>query len=258
MSKFILLIIIFLFIGNYAFGCSLALKRISDFDIEHYIFIGEVVEVIKQNKPKTDENKALPIGLKIKVVENVFSPKQSSFYEVYPLRIQPDCSLTGDIKDLSERFPVGSQVRLIAKEVKEAKILRDQTANSVIQLETSIFNKGSIARNDLSDINRTSAKSFYDYGSFVPMQAKSAAEYLLAESISLLPEFELRKDLLRLKELKSEDERIKILERLIFYPPISWLDLPKMARTYIKNEEKIAALEKQYWQRVEEYKSKQQ
>lgn len=255
MSKFILLIIIFLFIGNSAFGCSLALKRISDFDIGHYIFIGEVVEVIKQNKPKTDENKALPIGLKIKVVENVFSPKQSSFYEVYQLDIQADCSLAVNTKELNERFPVGSQVRVIAK---EATVLREQTTNSVIQLETSVFNKGSIARNDLSDIHRTSAKSFYDYRSFVPMKAKSPAEYLLSESISLLPEFELRKDLLRLKESKSEDERIKILERLIFYPPISWLDLPKMARTYIKNEEKIAALEKQYWQRVEEYKSKQQ
>ncbi len=131
-------------------------------------------------------------------------------------------------------------------------------AHSTIRLETSIYNRGSFSRNDLSEHLRTSGKSFYEYSGFVQKQDTTATEEFLVESKYALLEFELRKDLLRLKESKSEAERTKILERLVFYPHIRSFDFPLTVRIYLKNQDKITAFEKQWEQRVQETKFKQQ
>jgi len=58
----------------------------------------------------------------------------------------------------------------------------------------------------------------------------------------VLPEFELRKDLLRLRKATSEAERVKILERLLYYPECCDLDFLKIAKDYVKNLETLKAL----------------
>lgn len=254
MIKYLFFIVAFIFFTNDAFGCSLHIDPTSDFDRTHYIFIGEVVEVIESVKYESAGLKGDAVGFKIKVSENVHLPKSASYLEVFPMRLTTDCRLISDAKDIRERYRVGSQVRVVAK---EATVFKNQP-NSIVRLETSIYNRGSIARNDLSENLRTSGKTVYDYKSFVERRGASAQEYALSESNYNLPVFELRKDLLRLQESKSEDERTKILERLVFYPYISMLDFPKIARTHLKNQEKFAALEKQWWDRIKEIRAKQQ
>lgn len=252
--KYLFPTIAFLLFTNSILGCKLGIQRTSDFDTTHYIFIGEVVEVIESVKYESQGIKTDAVGLKIKVSENVYSPKPASFFEVFPLHLTPSCGLRSDIKEIREHYPIGSQVRVVAK---EATVFKYQPAeSSTIRLETSIYNSGSIARNDLSINLRTSSKSIYDYSSFVERQRTTPAEDSLHDSNYYLPQFEMQKDLLRLKETKSEDEKTKILERLVFYPHVFRMSYSKIVRTYLKNQNKLTALEKQWEQRLQEILSK--
>lgn len=251
--KYLFLTGVFLIFTNYALGCKLAINPTSDFDTAHYIFIGEVIDILEPVKYESEGMMAEAVGLKIKASENIYFPKQAAYFEVFPLRLTASCGLRSDMKQVREHYPVGSQVRVVAK---EATVFKNQLANSIIRLETSIYNRGSIARNDLNERLKTSAKIFYDYKNFVERQRTTAAEDALFDSNYYLPEFELRKDLFRLKETKSEDERTKILERLVFYPHVSRMSFPKIARTYLKNQDKLVILEKQWEERLKEILSK--
>ena len=236
----------------------MGIRPISDFDPAHFVFIGEIVEVLDVEYHsqiiKSQTIKFNAVGFKVKVLENVYSPKQATYFEVFPLTINPGCLLESETKRLREMFSVGSQVRVVAK---EATIFKTQPVDSnIIRLETSILNRGSFSRNDLRENLQSSAKSFYEYSDFLQMQRTLEAGDVI-NSAHYLPEFELRKDLLRLKETKSEDEKTRILERLVFYPHVRRVDYPKVVRAYIKNRDKIEALEKQWEQRVQEIHSKQ-
>jgi hypothetical protein len=253
--KYLFLTVTFLLFTNYALGCKLAIDRTSNFDTAHYIFIGEVVEILESVIYESEGIKTDAVGLKIKVSENVYSPKSAAYFEVFPLRLTASCGLSSDAKQVRAHYPVGSQVRVVAK---EATVFKNQPVNSIIRLETSIYNRGSIARNDLNESLQTSAKTVYDYKGFVARQRTTAAEDALHDSNYYLPEFELRKDLFRLKETKSEDERTKILERLVFYPHVSRISFPKIVRTYLKNQDKLVILEKQWEERLKEILSKRQ
>jgi hypothetical protein len=237
----LLLTLAFSFFTNPTFGCSLFIAPASDFDATNYIFIGEIVEEFEvEYGSRRVKNKA--IGFKIRVSENIYSPKQATYFEVFPLSINLSCGLWSDTKYLRERFTVGSKVRVVAKETTLFK--NQPVENSTIRLETSIRNRGSFSRNDLSEYLQSSAKSYYDYSRFVQEELKYLPEFEL--------QFELQKDLLRLKESKSEDERTKVLERLVFYPRLNSLSFLILVEKYLKNQEKIATLKNQWKQRVQE------
>lgn len=222
MMKYVFSIAAFLLFTNYAFGCSLYIAPVSDFDTAHYIFIGEIVKIIKNVEYESQGVKDEAVGFKVKVSENIYSPKQAIYFEVFPLHLTASCGLRSDPKKLLDQFSVGSQVRVVAKETTVFK--NNPGENSIVRLDTSIYNRGSFSKNDVSANLQTSAKSVYDYSGFAPKQRKTAADDALVASNYNLPEFELRKDLLRLKESKSEDEKLKIVERLVFYPHIYRLD----------------------------------
>jgi hypothetical protein len=224
-----------------------------DFDNQHYIFIGEIVEIVKAVNLKSQQIKNDAVGLKIKVSENVYSPKLASYYEVFPLSLTPSCGLESEIKQIRERFPVGSKVRVVAK---EATSIKYDPAHSIIQLETSIFNKGIISRNDLIANQHTSAKTIFDYKGFVAKQYTTKAEEAFFASNNSLPLFELRKDLFRLQESKSEEEKTKILERLVFYPDVDNFTFEDYAWNYLENKDKKLLLIKQWKGRVQEIHSK--
>lgn len=172
-KQFFLTIAVLFFANVAAFGCKLGIPPISDFDITHYIFIGEIVEVIENVKYESQGIQDEAVGFKVKVTENIYSPKQKTYFEVFPLRLTASCGLASDTKKLREQFSVGSEVRVVAK---EATVFKNQPVeNSTVRLETSIRNRGSFSRNDLSENLRTSAKSFYDYSSFVQKERTTAA-----------------------------------------------------------------------------------
>ena len=257
MMKYLFLAIAILLFANNALGCKLALAPITNFNPAEYIFIGDIVEVIESAEFESEGVKASAVGFKVKVTENIYSPKQAAYFEVFPLRLTTTCGLSSDTKKLLEQFPVGSKVRVVAA---EATIFKNQPANnSTIRLETSIYNCGTFSRNDLILNLQTSANTLYDYRSFVEKERTTAAEDAMFESNYDLPEFELHKDLFRLREAKSESETTKILERLSFYPHVYNLAFPKIARTYLVSQiqqNRIDALEKQWEQRVQEINSK--
>ena len=251
MTKYLFLIAaILLFATNYAFGCKTILPEISSFEPTEYVFIGEVVEIVQfEGKPNSDKGGAF--GLKIKVTDDIYSPKSASFYEVFPLHLTPACVQSYEADELKQLFPVGSQVRVVAKETTDSV---NQPKKSIIRLDTSPRHNGSVARNDLSDNLQTSSKSIYDFKNYNYSVAGKLPENVLVESNMRLPEFEVRKDLLRLNKAKSEDERTQIIERLVFCPPYVRFSFTSVIQTYIKDSNKVADFEKQRKQFLAEIK----
>lgn len=253
MIKYLLLSITLLLSANYAFGCMMSFPHTPDFDKTHYMFIGEVVGIAEALNFKSGEIKKDAVGLKIKVAENIYSPKLASHYEVFPLSLSTYRSLESEAKHLKESYPIGSQVRVVAK---QATSIERNPASSIIRLETSIFNKGSISRNDLSAKLRTSAKTIFDYKSFVITDYRTKEEQAFRASNNSLPDFEMRKDLFRLQKSESKTERIKILERLVFYPYVHSFSFQDYLWN-LENKDKAQFLTKQWEDRVKKYYSKQ-
>lgn len=263
MIKTVFFLTIFLLLTNAAFGCSIVTDLpVSDNPIivkgkslfpapkpAQYVFIGEVVEIINVAKPKSDENRTNAEGLKVKVTENIYSPQTTSYYEILPLRIYPDCSLQGET-GLKRTFPIGSKVRVIAHEATIYKKLSDE--NFVPRLETSIKNNGSIVRNDLNENTKSSADSFYDYSSFALKKPTTQIEetefYSKLESLK----FELQKDLARLVKAKTESERIKVMERLVYYPYFYRVPFHTLAAAYLKKSKKRQVLEAKWEERKQQ------
>ena len=227
------------------FGCSLRVAPISQFDTAQYVFIGEVIGVVgplKSEAKKADGGEAW--GLRIKVVDKIFLPQTpASHFDVFPYDLTAWCGLSGwKSEELSKYYPIGSQVRVIAK---ETTLLESKLPDGNIRLETSIYNRGSIARNSESDLN-TSAESLYDYKRYADRRRTSAEEDPLFDSNYYLPHFELRKDLLRLRDASSEDEKVNILERLLFFPHVYDLDYPKIAELNVRNAETVKLLNEKW------------
>ena len=190
---------------NSTFGCTLAGKPLSDFDETEYIFFGEVIGYTKSVKSEKLGNYAY--GLVVKVKERVFLPKTpKTHFEIFPIKLWSDCSEGGtNIEELKKDFPLNSEIRVITKESEILPNLSDGN----IRLEDRPREFGSIVLNyDKNQKRMTSADSVFDYKSF---------KYDINEifpSKYLLPNFEIRKDLLRLKNSQSQNERINILSRL--------------------------------------------
>jgi hypothetical protein len=199
-----------------SFGCSLAIAPISQFDTEQYVFIGEVVDVVGPFKSEAKKANGEAWGLRVKVGDKVYLPlSPANYFEVFPYHLTPWCGLRGwSREELLKYYPVGSQIRVVAK---ESTLLESKIPEGNIWLETSIYNRGSIARNTEPDLI-TSAESVYDYGKYADRQRTSADDDPLFDSNYYLPDFELRKDMLRLREAASEAERISILKRLLSFP----------------------------------------
>lgn len=140
---------------------------------------------------------------------------------------------------------MGSKIKVIAA---EAKLLSGKLGGGNIRLEDLPGSLGSVSRNYYEDGRQmTSAQPVFDYRNYKEV---AAADYVsdfmpFLEAHVRLPEFELRKDLLRLRNAKSEAEGLKILERLLYYPTCWDMDFVKIAQDYVKKPETLRALNKQ-------------
>lgn len=198
-----------------------------------YVFIGEVVGIVGPAKYNSDRVRPKPeaYGVRVKVIESIYTPgTPAAFFEVFPFGIDSACGhLHWPWGDISKHFPVGSQVRVVAK---EAEVLPKQSEDGVPRLEATVYNKGVVSRNERSESPRAAADSVFEYG-------KVEAQYDL-------PRFELRKDWLRLMSAESEGERVKILERLVYYPFFYELDFPHLAQTYVHDRGVLARLREKW------------
>lgn len=225
-----------------SWGCSLAVPPVKGFDPGEYIFTGEVISIVGPFESKKFRGKAW--GLKVKVEDAIYLPKApASYFEVFPYELWADCLTAGTSKEeLEKDYPVGSKIKVIAK---EAKLLPGMLSGGNIRLEDLPSSPGSVSRNYYEDGRQmTSARPVFDYRNYKEV---APADYVRDSTPFLnahvrLPEFELRKDLLRLRNAKSEAERVKILERLLYYPERWSLDFGKIAKDYVKKPETLKAL----------------
>ncbi|MDQ4119935.1 MAG: hypothetical protein M3209_00525 [Acidobacteriota bacterium] len=168
--------------------------------------------------------------------ESIYSTYSASNYQVFPLQLTASCGLQSYKDDeLKERFPIGSEVRVVAS---IAERIENKSPDNIIRFETSVYNRGSISRNDLSEKLRTSADRIYDYKDYDWRQPTTQEEWNLFGSQYYLQYFELMKDFLRLKKSKTENEKLSILERLVYFP--HYLDFETIVKRNVSSA-KISA-----------------
>ncbi len=231
------LFVLWVFLVGSSLGCTIGSESVKDFDSKEYVFIGEVIGIAGPFTSKEFSPEAW--GLRIRIDDAVYLPRVPTGYvEVVPFLLGADCSTRGTRQeDLIQDFPLGSKVKVIAG---AAKLLPGNPGSGNLRLEISADGIGSITRNDHVDGKpMTSSGSEFDYGSYRPIPWQDTPEALIPfrYADSVLPHFELRKDLLRLRNTKNETSRIKILERLLFYPEPDDFDFDRIAKKYVKNSE---------------------
>jgi hypothetical protein len=228
-------------------GCSLALDPISEFDSSQYVFIGEVLGIVGPFRSAASKAHGELRGIRVNLKDPVYLPRSPAVYfEVFPYKLTPWCGLEGwKNEELLRFYPTGSQIRVIAK---ESTLLESSVPGGNVRLEASIYNRGSIARDFPEKSLFTSTDSTYDYGKYNERKRTSADEEPLFYSNSHLPDFELRKDLLRLRNAKTEKQRVQVLERIVNYPRTYQLDFLKVIQIYLRDK-KLTEYFKEEWNR---------
>ena len=235
-----------------AFGCAvITVPLLTKFDPAEYIFIGEVIGLAESIESEKFHGKAA--GLKVVVKDSLNLPRsQAKHFVIVPFELASDCKDQGrSEEELLRYFPVGSEVRVIAKESKYAP---SQMADGNIRLEVLPHNLGSVARN-YSPLGRpiTSIRSIYDYRTYEQGNPCGNTEKAMPdyEGNMRLPDFEYRKDLKRLKNSRSQKARIEILERLT-YSSILDQEFFEIMRQHLQNRETRGRLkkERESWRRL--------
>ena len=201
-----------------SYGCSLAVKPLIKFDSLEYVFTGQVTGLVGPLESAAFRQKAW--GLQIKVDEKVSLPQtRRGDFEVFPLQLWADCSIVGTAsEELLKYYPLGSRVKVIAR---AAKVLPSVLNGDNLRLEIVPGTWSEISRNYYEDGRRMAdAQSVFDYKSFKQVSPNDYVESFMPflDAKGALPDFELRKDLLRLESTRSKAERVRILRRLIYYP----------------------------------------
>ena len=258
-AKLLISIAALLVFPEIALGCFVTPTPITQFDTSQYVFIGEVMGIVGPFETKYVKRQAW--GLVVKVQDKVFLPKEpSNKFEVFPFGLGADCGSVGISQEaLLKNFPIGSKIRVIAR---EAVAFKENVERGNIRLEihpielSGSGGTGSISRNDGD--STASVSSEYDYKSFSienPFKMTPTEESTLSQL-----SFELRKDLLRLKMSKSEKGGIEILKRLAYYLDLYRpIDFAKIAESFTQDKRVVALLkkEREEWLRKNEEKWEQ-
>lgn len=219
--------------------CTLATKPVEKFDDAEYVFTGRVAEVVG---PLGSKRSGAVWGLLVDVDERVHEPSQlGARAEVFPFHLGADCSdVPWDREALTHFFPAGTRVRVIAV---KSRAFKEPAADGALRLDAYLYDNGHVARNELAGARMTSAAAVYDYAAFErPGEEQTDANEPVLEARWSLPEFELRKDLLRLRRAEAPAERAQILERLAGYPSAHALDFEKIAHRHVKDDQALAGL----------------
>ena len=220
--------------------CSLALKPIEKFDAAEYVFTGKVAEVVGPLKSKRSGE---VWGLLVDVDEKVHAPAPlAARAEVFPFHLGADCGdEPWDKEELTRYFPAGAKVRVIAV---KSKVFKDSAADGTVRLDAFLYDRGNLAQNEADGAQMTSASTVYDYANFKkPTEEEQTDENEpVTDARWSLPDFELRKDLLRLRRADAEAERLQILDRLSAFPGEHNLNFAAIARRFVKDAGALAGL----------------
>ena len=219
--------------------CTLANKPLEKFDDAEYVFTGRVAEVVG---PLRSKRSGAVWGLLVDVDERVHAPSQlGSRAEVFPFHLGDDCGdVPWDKEDLTRFFPAGTKVRIVAV---RSQTFKEPAADGALRLDAYLYDNGHVARNELGGARMTSAETVYDYATFKqPEEEETNENEPVLEARWSLPRFELRKDLLRLRQADAEADRLQILERLAAYPSTYDFKFDAVARRHVRDEQALAAL----------------
>ena len=219
--------------------CTLATEPLEKFDDAEYVFTGRVAEVVGPLKSKRS---GAVWGLLVDVDERVHAPSQlGARAEVFPFHLGSDCSdVPWDREALTHFFPAGTRVRVVAV---KSQTFKESAADGAVRLDAYLYDNGQVSRNELGGARMTSAATAYDYAGFKPPEEEQTNENEpVLEARWSLPRFELRKDLLRLRQADAEADRLQILERLAAYPSRYDFKFGAVARRYVEDEQALAAL----------------
>jgi hypothetical protein len=219
LNKIFFLLLILITLPVFSIACRLYYEPKSKFEPELYIFIGEVIGYTEGFNSKETLNKSY--GLKVKVLENVHLPRESNdFYEVFPFDISSDCAKTIGLSEtsLQKFYPINSKLTVIAEFWKLSQ--KNKTGRVMLSVE-NVFNNYKLLSHDSKELRSTAASVF---------------DFTDQENNYRIFEFELLKDLKRLEESSSDEEKVKIFERLIYLPK-KWIDFEAAVENHIKDPE---------------------
>lgn len=227
MKKIILVTISILFVNSVIIACSMApgvKPPIFNLDKEKYVFVGEVIgytETIKSDinlDDFTGKDKFYGEGngYKIKPLASFNMPNHSvDYFELFTFGVTTWCA--PQIR--KAQLPIGTKFRIIAN---ESTLIPNRSPEYRIRLETKIFDRLSVVSKDDTFITNQYEK--FDY-----KKLKSPYEKFIEtkdyESMQRLNDFivlEIYKDLSRLKNSTSKNERYNILERLLYAPGVHY------------------------------------
>ncbi len=236
MKKLIFTILFSLiFVTQFVSGCTLKPTPLTDFDQSEYIFIGEVTGYTapltfnrKQNHTDTQPNYELKFsqanGLVVKVKEFVNLPKTpKSNFEVFPFHIGSICETLGLTKsEIEKYYPLNSEILVIAK---EATIFPHILSDGNYRLEEKKGASNFVAINsDENNQKLTSIDTVSDYKTDATNKSYFATR------------FEMRKDLSRLKNAKTQKAILEISNRILYsYKSYRFVDLYRVFTKYITN-----------------------
>ncbi len=207
-----------------------------NFNSNEYVFFGKVVgytdrveTLIENNNRKITFN---GYGVLVKVESSVYLPKDIERIEVFVTVVSDTaCTPKGlNLDDLEKDFPINTDVRVIGQENKS---LLGNNPNSIVRIQVSGGNQGQLFKNlNKKGIELTTTESIFNYKLSRPLYD---TKFTIAENFVWL--FELRKDLKRLKQAKSEDEKYLILKRLA-YAYDNYLDYGNLLKEKLSDKQK--------------------
>lgn len=180
-----------------------------------FILVGEVVGY---TEPVSDPGnfRGEAVGVKLKLIESIHFPHYSNEYvELFMFGHGSDCFPEA----VSNRPALGTRYRLaLGKATNVAN-----RSGSIVRLQSQVFSRISVDKPMFG--YSTNAESEFDNKNELPAlieRFKTPAMVNVRRWLSDFLYIEASKDLIRLQKVKTEKERIRILERLLYCPDINY------------------------------------
>lgn len=239
------LFLITLFFSNQVFACSFNEFVPFNFNPNEYVFFGKAIGYSSKVEATIDiygkRWSFEAYGVQVKVENTINMPRNVEIIEVF--KIFP-CNPAGQtLSEVMKEIPVGTNVRVIGQTDEQ---LFGKSDDSIPKIEVSGGNQGQLFNNQSrKGDSLTSTDSVFDYRQSLGLYD---TKFPLAKTFVWL--FELRKDLKRLKEAKSENEKYLILKRLA-YAYDNYQDYGELLKANLSDKQKQKELLrlKKNWER---------
>ena len=197
-----------------AFPCSLAPHLpVAPAPNEH-IFTGKIIGYSGPIQPKDTNNPAW--GIRVRVTGKVqLSPPPQEEYDVYFFPIDPACRHDGLPKEkVQSLYQVGEEVQIVA--VPPRKESMEKSDHLILFVSPALDSQSHFARPSKATLTpdgqfRYKQSQFYETGSMRQALWEDSTEPMVFS-------FEWRKDLIRLRNAKDDQERVPIVKRMIGFP----------------------------------------